>query len=328
MGVGKLALSCALGGSDLNRALFDGSVTVQGADLRCLSLSSPERHWRMFRHREFDIAEVSFGAFLAIHDRRPGEFVAVPAFPHRRFRHSYVFTAYDRPELRAEDLSGKRIGIRTWTNTAGVWTRGILQDRHSIDLSSVQWVMQDADTAGSENLPPGFAIEPVALGETVVDLASRGEVDALIYPEIPDVLDTPGGLRRIFADAAAEEVRYFEETGLFPIMHTVALRGELVEQNPWLPYEVLRAFRAAKDKAMAEVENPRNIALVWARDTYERQRAVMGADPWAYEVGSSTPAIETLIRYASEQGIVATMPDVEDLFHPSCLSEPPSYVRR
>ena len=79
--VPPLILTLALGASDLNRGLLDGSVEIQAAGTRCLTFSSPERHWRMFRRREFDIAEVSFGAFLSIEEKTPGEFVAIPAFP-------------------------------------------------------------------------------------------------------------------------------------------------------------------------------------------------------------------------------------------------------
>lgn len=328
MGHCGLALSCALGSSDLNRGLLDGRVNIQGVQLQGLTFSSPERHWRMFRHAEFDIAEVSFGAYLSLQDRRPGEFVAIPAFPHRRFRHSYIFTAQDGSIKDPSELSGGRIGIRTWTNTAGVWTRGILQDHYGVDLKGVEWVTQDVDTAGTENLPPDYRISGVETDDSVLDMVRQGRLDALIYPEIPDILDAPSGVRRIFADATTEEQKYFASTGLFPIMHTVVLHGELVAEHPWLPYEVLKGFRASKDLAMAEAENPRSIALAWARDTYERQRSLMGDDPWAYDAHTSAPAIETLIRYAAEQQIVSSAPSIESLFHASCLSDPPSYVRR
>lgn len=325
---GRLTLSAALGSSDLNRALIDGRAEIQGVDVVPLISSSPERHWRMFRRAEFDIAEVSFGAFLSINQRRPGEFVAIPAFPHRRFRHSYLFTARDREGREVKDLAGGRIGLRTWTNTAGVWTRGILQDQYGLDLSGVTWMIQDPDTAGMENLPAGYRIESVPAGESVVDLTARGEIDALIYPETPDVLDEPRGLRRLFDDPAAEERAFFAETGLFPIMHTVVLRGALVEEHPWLPVEVLRGFQESKDHAMAELANPRNIALAWATEAYERQIALMGTDPWAYDAAASAPAVETLVRYAAEQGIISAPLGVQDLFHPSCLSVAPRYVRR
>jgi 4,5-dihydroxyphthalate decarboxylase len=324
----ELTLTLALGASDLNRGLLDGSVAIQAAVTRCLTFSSPERHWRMFRRREFDIAEVSFGAFLSIQEHTPGEFVAIPAFPHRRFRHSYIFVDHASALESPAQLANKRIGLRTWTNTAGVWTRGILQDHYGVDLSGVEWVIQDADTAGTENLPDTFRISPVEQGRSVIDLAARGEIDALIYPEIPEVLGEPKGLRRLLADSRSAETEYFRATGIFPIMHTVVLRREIVEDNPWLPFETLRAFRASKDLALDAVRDPRKICLAWARDTYEQQVDLMGADPFAYDPEQSRKAIETLVRYAVEQGILNKTIELEQLFHPSTLEAPPEYVRR
>jgi 4,5-dihydroxyphthalate decarboxylase len=324
----RLNLSVALGASDLNRGLLDGTVGIQSAGLRCLTFSSPERHWRMFRRREFDIAEVSFGAYLAIQSRTPGEFVAVPAFPHRRFRHSFIFVGHGSRLEDPRELGGTRIGLRTWTNSAGVWTRGILQDQYGVDLSSVEWVIQDADTAGMEHLPDGFRITRLEPGMSIVDLTARGEVDALIYPETPDVLGRPGGLRRLLRDTRAAEIEYFTQTGIFPVMHTVALRREVVEADPWLPYETLRAFRASKDLALDAVRDPRKICLAWAQDAYEHQVELMGPDPFAYDAEGSRTAIETLVRYAVEQGIIAKPLALGDLFHPTTLDEPPGYVRR
>jgi 4,5-dihydroxyphthalate decarboxylase len=324
----ELILTLALGASDLNRGLLDGSVGIQAAVTRCLTFSSPERHWRMFRRREFDIAEVSFGAFLSIQEHTPGEFVAVPAFPHRRFRHSYIFVGNESTLESPAQLANKRVGLRTWTNTAGVWTRGILQDHYGVDLSDVEWVIQDADTAGTENLPATFRISPVEPGRSVVEMAARGEIDALIYPEIPEVLGEPGGLRRLLSDSRSAETEYFRDTGIFPIMHTVVLRREIVEDNPWLPYETLRAFRAAKDLALDSVRDPRKICLAWARDTYEQQVDLMGPDPFAYDPERSRKAVEALVRYAVEQGILEKPIELEKLFHPSTLEAPPEYVRR
>lgn len=323
-----LNLTLALGESDLNRALLTGDVGIQGAGTRALTFSSPERHWRMFRRREFDVAEVSFGAFLSLQARRPGEFIAIPAFPHRRFRHSFIFVGTDSLLNSPTELSGKRVGLRTWTNSAGVWTRGILQDQYGLDLSSVQWVIQDADTAGMENLPSNYRIDQVPPGASIVDMVSRGEVDALIYPETPDVLGAIGGLRRLLADSHGAEVEYFQQTGVFPIMHTVALRREIVEANPWLPYETLTAFRSSKDQALKDVQDPRKICLAWVQDTYEHQVRLMGPDPFGYDAESSRVAIETLVRYSVEQGILTKPLALEELFYPTTMQEPPRYVRR
>jgi 4,5-dihydroxyphthalate decarboxylase len=324
----ELILTLAVGASDLNRGLLDGSVAIPAAVTRCLSFSSPERHWRMFRRREFDIAEVSFGAFLSIQEHTPGEFVAIPAFPHRRFRHSYIFVGHESALESPAQLANKRIGLRTWTNTAGVWTRGILQDHYGVDLSDVEWVIQDADTAGTENLPGAFVISLVEQGRSVVDMTARGEIDALIYPEIPEVLGEPKGLRRLLADSRSAEAEYFRATGIFPIMHTVVLRREIVEDNPWLPFETLRAFRASKDLALDAIRDPRKICLAWARDTYEQQVDLMGADPFAYDPERSRKAVEALVRYAVEQGILDKPVELEKLFHLSTLEAPPEYVRR
>lgn len=279
----------AVGSSDLNRGLLEGSVGIPGVELVVRAYPSPERHWRMLRNAEFDVAEVSVGAFLAVNARDPGRFVAVPAFPHRRFRHSYVFVAADSPLTSAEQLRGGRIGLRTWTNTAGVWTRGILQDEYGVDLHDVTWVMQDEDTAGLSRRE-GFTLERVPAGESVVSLTARGELDALVYPEMPDVLGRPDGLRRLFSDSRAEEESYFRKAANFPIMHTVMLRAELVEQNPWLASDMLTAFRTSNDAALAAIADPRKVALTWARDTYEAQRTLMGDDPWAYDAESSRPS--------------------------------------
>jgi 4,5-dihydroxyphthalate decarboxylase len=324
----QLELTCALGISDLNRSLISGEVGVAGARTRILTLPSPERHWRMFRNGEFEIAEASMGAYLSIIARRPGEFVAIPAFPHRRFRHSYLFVAQDSQLTSPSELTGRRVALRTWTNSAGVWTRGILQDDYGLDLASVEWVLQDDDTAGTENLPERFRISRVPEGESVVDLVARGEVDALIYPEIPDVLGAPNGLRRLLPDARRTEEDYYRRTGIFPVMHTVVLRGDVVAANAWLPFETLRAFRRSKDDALAALKDPRRTALAWARDTYERQVEVMGPDPFAYDIEGSRTALETLIRYTVDQGILAEPLSVESLFHPTTTHEPPGYVRR
>jgi len=179
-----------------------------------------------------------------------------------------------------------------------------------------------------ENLPKEYRITQVESGTTVVDLACRGEIDALIYPETPDVLGAPGGLRRLFADSHAAEVDYFKNTGVFPIMHTVALRREIVEQNPWLPYEVLRAFRDSKDRALEAIRDPRKICLAWAQDAYEQQLALMGPDPFAYDAEASRVAVETLIRYTVEQGILPKPFSLEEIFYPTTMQEPPRYVRR
>jgi len=137
----------------------------------------------------------------------------------------------------------------------------------------------------------------------------------------------PTGCAGCSPTAAPEEESYFRKTANFPIMHTVLLRAELVEQNPWLASDMLTAFRTSKDAALAAIADPRKVALAWARDTYEAQRTLMGDDPWAYDAESSRHSLETVFRYAAEQLIVDKAPTVEGIFPTMARGDVPRYVR-
>jgi 4,5-dihydroxyphthalate decarboxylase len=314
-------LSLACGDYDINRALIEGRVTPRGVELTVLAMPSPERHARMAANREFDICELSMATYLAMLGTGDRSLVAIPAFPHRRFRHGFMFVG---PRSRIEtprDLNGGRIGLRTWQTTAGLWLRGILHDDHGLDLRSVDWVTQDAEDVATAGLD-AFRLHRVESGTTVVDQLVAGELDALIYPESPD----GAGVRRFWTDAKAEEITYFRRTGIFPIMHAVVIRRELVEEMPWLAREVLEAFRRSKDEAFAAMRDPRRISLAWWREAREEQEAILGADPWAYDVARNRGTLETLLRYAREQGFVRNPLSLEELFVPETVDDLPGYV--
>lgn len=318
-------LTLALGDYDINRAIATGEETPQGVDLTVITLPSPERHARMVRHAEFDVCELSLATLLALHGAGRRDLVAIPAFPHRRFRHGFAFVRADGPVVRPEDLSGRRVGLRTWQTTAGLWLRGILQDDHGVDLRSIEWVTQDA-----EDVPmpasSGFRFRRAG-PDNVVAMLARGDLDALIYPEAPPGVDAPGApLRRLFPDPKAAEMDYHRRTGIFPPMHAVVLRRELADELPWLARELLEAFRRSKDRAFAAMRDPRRVSLAWLRDALDEQEAALGPDPWAYDFVRTAPALDTLIRYAHEQALVEGPFPAADLFAPSTLEDLPSYV--
>lgn len=322
----RRTLTLALGDYDINRALITGEVAPQGLDLTVITLSSPERHARMVRHDEFDVCELSLATLLALHGTGRRDLVAIPAFPHRRFRHGFAFVRGDGNITRPEELGGRRIGLRTWQTTAGLWLRGILQDDHGLDLRSVEWVTQDDEdvpmAAGS-----GFRIRRAGSGSDVVAMLRGGELDALIYPEAPPGLGAQGSpLRRLFADPKAAEIDYHRRTGIFPPMHAVVVRRELVEELPWLARELLEAFRRSKDRAFAAMRDPRRVSLAWLREALAEQEAILGPDPWAYDFSPTAPALATLVRYAHEQALVGDVFPPAELFAPSTLEDLPSYI--
>jgi 4,5-dihydroxyphthalate decarboxylase len=323
----SLRITVATGDYDITRPLVDGAAKASGIDVVGLTMASPQRHWRMLMNREFDVAELSLGSYSARVSRGEDDLVAIPAFPHRRFRHGYAFTSTASGIDRPDQLVGKRVAVRNWQTTAGVWLRGILDEYHGLPVESVQWMAQD-DEDVPMSLPPDISLERVAAGAAVTDLCAEGTVDGLVYPELPrQVIDDDGTIRRLFDDPKAAEQEYYRQTSIFPIMHVVAIKAELVAQYPWLPRTLLDAFTESKRLGMARLNDPRSVSLAWLRALQEEERALLGPDPWRYgldDVNQNT--LETFLRYAERQGVTARKVGVEELFHPSTLADVPHYV--
>jgi 4,5-dihydroxyphthalate decarboxylase len=317
----------AVGDYDITRPLLDGAVPVQGVDLVALTYPSPQRHWRMLKHAEFDVAEMSLGSYVAARSGGDDSLVAVPVFPHRRFRHGYAFLSAAAGARQARDLAGQAVGVRSWQTTAGVWLRGLLAEHHGLPLDSVRWVAQDTEDVAL-SLPEGMRLEPAAEHENVVDLCVRGELAGLVYPEIPGpVLAGEPTIRRLFEDPKAAEQAYYRQTGIFPIMHVVALRAELAEQHPWLARNLMDAFEAAKATAFSRLRDPRTVSLAWLRALQEEEAALLGPDPWGYGLDdANSHVLQTFLGYAMQQGVASRSMSPAELFLPSTLERPPAYV--
>lgn len=321
-----IQLTLACGTYDINQGLIDGSVRPQGIDLTVLTYPSPQRHYRMAVNNEFDICEFSMATYILIHAKKTNPFIAIPAFPHRRFRHSYIFVNANSGIQTPKDLEGRKVGLRTWQTTAGLWVRGILQDEYGVDLKKVEWLTQD-----SEDIPftpsNGITITQVPEGKAVTTMLEEGEIDALIYPEIPDsVLRGDPRVKRIFEDHKQEEINYYKKTGFFPIMHTVVIQESVLEENPWVATNLLLAFRESKDLAFKKMEDPRKVSLAWVRELIEEQQELLGKDPWNYSFPDNEKALNTMIRYAYEQGMIDKVFPAEEMFFPASLAELPKYV--
>jgi 4,5-dihydroxyphthalate decarboxylase len=324
----KVRLTAACGDYDITRALINGDVAVQGADVIVLTMPSPERHWRLLRHHEFDICELSMASYLAMCDADSPPYIALPVFPHRRFRHSYLFVNAEAGITSPKDLEGKSIGIRTWQNTAALWMRGILQEHYGVCIQSIDWLAQDEEDVPIDPAAAGeFNLRRVPAGKDVDRMLVEGETHGLLYPEVPPSFrKRDPRIRRLWPDSRAEEQRFFAQTGIFPIMHTVVVRQSLLDEYPWLGLEVVKAFRRAKEHAWHAMEDPRRVSLAWFREAVDEQRAVLGDDPWPYDLPNNRRALEALCAYAHAQGLTSRRLQVEELFHPGSIDEPPKYV--
>lgn len=318
----RLRLTIAVGDYDLTAGLVEGTIVPDGVDPIVLTMHSPERHWRMLRHEEFDVAELSMSSYLVARSRGL-PFIAIPVFPHRRFRHSYIFVRAGSKVERPADLKGGRVGLREFQNTAALWVRGILEEHYGLAVTSVTWMCQDEEDVPFTP-PPGLRLERVPKNRTVDEMLRKGELDAVIYPELLSSFKRGSPeVRRLFTDAKQEEIAYFRKTGIFPIMHTVVLKEALWRECPWVAANVLKAFQQAKELAYARLQDPRRVALAWVRELLEEQREILGPDPWPYDLPANRHTLETLIRYSHQQGLIPKPFVLEELFAPNTIGEGP-----
>jgi 4,5-dihydroxyphthalate decarboxylase len=309
----ELTLAC--GDYEIMRPLKDGTVKPDGIDLKVVTaMDSPTRHWRFLRNREFDIAEVSCSSYLAARDNGL-PFRAIPVFPHRRFRHGFIYVNAAKGLTKPADLAGRRVGVKFFLNSAALWLRGILQHDYGVPFTAMEW-FTELDEDIDQAPPAGVRLARVPKGSTIVDMLLAGELDAVLHPDlIKPIRDKDPRVGRLFPNYKADEAAWFKKTGIFPIMHVVGLRQEIVDKYPWVPVNMFAAFNDAKAVAMKRMENPRIVPLAWYREAWEEQEDLLGRDPWEYGLTDrNRHTLETLGGYSHEQGLIKRRIPLDELF--------------
>jgi 4,5-dihydroxyphthalate decarboxylase len=311
----KIPLTLACGDYEIIRALKEGQVEPDGIDLTVLTeMDSTTRHWRFIRNRDFDMAETSASSYVVAKDR--GEPVtALPVFLHRRFRHGFVFINTTKGIKSPKDLIGRKVGIKSFLVTAGHWMRGILEHEYGVPHKSLQY-FAELDEDIDFTPPADLNITRLPHDKSVEKMLAEGELDAVIHSSIIKPL-AAGDPRvgRLFPDFKAEEIAFYKKTGIFPIMHVMGIKQEIVERHPWVPINMFHAFQKAKAIAMARMANPRIVPLAWYREAWEEQEEILGPDPWEYGLGErNRHNIETLAGYSHEQGLTRQRLGTDDLF--------------
>lgn len=318
--INKLHLTLACGDYEIIRALKEGTVKPDGIELTVLTeMTSDVRHWRMLRNREFDVAELSMSNYLTAKSASL-PFTAIPVFLHRRFRHSFIFLNTRKGITKPTDLIGRKVGLRNFSATTNLWVRGILEHEYQVPHRKIQWVTQDEEEV--EFTPPGdLSLVRVSGGKSVEAMLLEGELDAVIHPEtVQAFLDKDERVTRLFNNYKELEIQYYERTGIFPIMHTTAIRQEIVDKYPWVPTNLLQAFEQAKQIGYKRMQNPRIVPLAWFLHTLEEQENLLGPDPWIYGMGEQNRKnVETLMQYSFEQGLMDRVMPIAELFAPTEL---------
>jgi 4,5-dihydroxyphthalate decarboxylase len=321
-----LTIACAE--YDRTRALKDGRVTVDGCEVTYLPLGPEELFFRAFRYAEFDVAELSMNSFMMQQSRGVCPYVAIPAFVSRHFRHSAIYVRTDRGLKTPADLRGKLVGLPEYQQTANVWMRGIFKDEYGIDPNEIRWRSGGQDQPGRDertnmDIPPGLDLQPIPSTRTLDLMLRKGELDAVFSArELTAYVQKAPDIGLMFPNYREVESDYYRRSGMFPMMHLVGIKRDLVERYPWLPGSVFSAFCRAKDIAIRELRelSACKISLPWPEVGADDAVALMGDDFWKYGVAENAAAIDTLSRYSFEQGLSTRRLTAEEIFHPSVFA--------
>jgi 4,5-dihydroxyphthalate decarboxylase len=325
-----LNLSFATWDHDRTMALHDGRVSVPGVTLE----SNIEPTSKLFplavQEARYDITELSVSSYILQIARGGSAYTAVPAFLSRAFRHSGFFARRGSGIETCADFAGRRIGVPEYQMTAAVWMRGILKDQFGVNCEDIHWRTGALDVGLRRErlplaLPDGMTVEPIAAGETLQDLLLAGDIDGLLAPKPPQAfLAGNPDITRVIPDFEAAEIEWHRQTGFFPIMHLLAIRKTLVDDNPWLPKAIFDASVAARDIAVKRLEsiwlgNSNRLSLPWLNASMERTLDTLGADYWSYGFAANRKELAAICRYSVEQHLAPTLVAPEDLFHGTVL---------
>ncbi len=318
----KLKLTFGCWNYDRTRALMDGSVQPNGIDLNYLNMPVEETFFRMLRHQEFDVAEMSLSSYSVSMSREPRPFVAIPVFPSRFFRHSCIYVNAKAGIKEAKDLIGKRVGTPEYQMTAPVWIRGILQDHYGVPVDSVTYFTGGEESPGRSeklklNLPPNIKIEQIGPEQTLAKMLQDGEIDALYTARMPSSFQNGSGkVKRLFEDFEPVERNYFKETGIFPIMHTIAIRRDVYEANRWVAQSLMKALKESQRRTYEDLADTAALKamLPWLTAHVEQVKREMGDDFWPYGLEKNEATLRTFLRYHFEQGLSKRLLEPRELF--------------
>jgi 4,5-dihydroxyphthalate decarboxylase len=316
-----LTVACNL--YDRSLPILTGQVPIEGCEVNFVPIAPEEAHARAFNGADFDVTEMSLSSHLVATARNGSPYIALPAFISRAFRHSCIYVRRDSGLTTPADLRGKIVGVPEYQMTAAVWVRGIISDDYGVRTEDIIWRTGGLNRAGRKermalHLAPKFDVRPVGDDIALSDALVSGRIDALLTARAPACFaEGHPDIARMFENYRPLEEDWFRRTGLFPIIHAIGLRRDLAERHRWLPRSVYKAFLQAKELALSNFNEMGFLTTShpWLADEAQRVRVIMGADPWPYGLEPNLHTVETLIRYAREQGLIERDVTPEELVY-------------
>ena len=280
---------------------------------------------------QYDVSEMSLGELIYYTSRGKADFVAVPVFPSRMFRHGFIFVRKNSVITRPADLNGKKLGFLRWVQTAAIWMRGMLIDDYGVSAKDSQWYV--ASMHHWDDHDPGATVEPrdgsvirmiENSGKNTSERACRalfdGQVDALGVTESQlATLLADDSVKKLFDNAREVEASYFRNTKILPIMHVLALQKHVVERHPALPEQLFRLYTDAKRWAQRWRQAIPSLVEAWPNHYLAEEKEIFKTDPWAYGLEANRHVLEKFLAYCDAQGITARRIAPEEIFCPSAL---------
>lgn len=315
---------------DRIRAIQDGVVGIDGFDVSFHAENIYGLNAAVFGPaQKYPVSEVGLIPYIAkFANEEFRAYTLIPVFISRIFRHRNIFVRTDSGIEKPEDLRGRRVGTTHYGSSASTWVKGLLRDQYGIKPEDMHWVeaVESSDGATPKPqeyfLPDDFPLERGPAGVNESELLLAGKVEALIQPITPKAfIDGDPAIRRLFEDVYAAEKTYHKETGVFPIMHAVAVRRDFVDQNPGIVEAIFEMYSQAKQAAYDDLETTTSlkVTLPWATQEFEETRALMGNNYWPYGIKANRKALELVMRYTHEQGLTKRRVAIEEVFHPFSL---------
>ncbi len=315
----KVPLKIAIAEHPHTSAIRSGAIPIEGVDAEFVTVKPQIGAFRrMVRDLEFDVCELAPTTYI-IARAYGAPFVGLPVFVVRRFHHAGLLVRPDAGIRTPKDLEGKKVGVRAYSVTTGVWTRQVLIDEFGLDSSKVTWVVDDEEHVTQLQLPPNVIHAPA--DSSLADMMARGELSAGFGANagIGRTGDPTGGWKEVEADypdlfpnAAELEAEYYARTGVYPMHGTIVVKEAVLAEHPWIAKSIYDAFEQAKQEWLVKLDAGE--ATSNGDKKYLKLREIVGNDPLPYGIEENRKTIEALEATAFRQGLTPRRMSMSELF--------------